>query len=317
MDRSQFLSRIPESLQGHVLPEFGLDQVTTLKIGGPAAVFCRAQTPAAAQQFQEMAKQLDMPIFILGGGSNILAADEGFPGLVMRVEIDHFARQTNLLTVGAGLPFDAMISRCLREGFCGLEFASGIPGSVGGAVMGNAGCYGHEIGEFVRGARTLSPEGVIQTRGPEDFGFQYRATDLRESGEILLEIDLELIRGDASAAGDRRQELLADRSRKHPGPLPNAGSWFRNLPPVVPGGRRRAAGQLLEEVGTKAFSEGDAHVFPKHANMIVNMGHATSGDVSRLARRMREAVQERFGIDLIQEVRYLGPGPQPETPRAE
>lgn len=303
----KILSRLPQDLKTQVLPRHELSRATTLRVGGPAEILCRVRTIDQARRFQELAHEAGMPLFVLGGGSNILADDAGFPGLVLRVETADFQPRGTLVTAGAGLGFDALIERCLAAGLTGLEFASGIPGTLGGAVMGNAGCYGHEIGEFVREARTIDAEGRILTRGPEDFGFRYRATDLRESGEILLEVVLELQAGNVAGAGDVRRAHLADRARKHPVDLPSAGSWFRNLPPPEPGARRVAAGRLLEEVGAKDFAEGDARVFERHANMIINAGRATSDQVRTLVRRMHRAVQDRFGVDLIEEVRYLGP----------
>ncbi|PID78501.1 UDP-N-acetylenolpyruvoylglucosamine reductase [bacterium DOLZORAL124_64_63] len=306
-DLDKIITKLPAELTDMVLCGHHLRRATTLQVGGPAKVFCRARTTEQARRFQEMAATAELPCFILGGGSNILADDAGFPGLILRVETDVFQSRGTILTVGAGLEFDALIQRSLQAGLTGLEFASGIPGTVGGAVMGNAGCYGYEIGEFIREAVTLGPDGRLRRRGADEFGFRYRATDLRESGEILLEVVLELEAGDLSTAAAVRQEHLADRARKHPGRLPSAGSWFRNLPPPAPGARRVAAGHLLEQVGAKDFAEGDARVFPKHANMIINTGRATSAQVLRLARRMKRAVRERFDVDLIQEVRYLDP----------
>lgn len=202
--------------------------------------------------------------------------------------------------------FDDLIISCLDHGLTGLEFASGIPGTLGGALVGNAGCYGHEIGNFLVEALVLRRDGTLAHLGPEDFAFDYRTTKLRESGDVVLEVTLKLNKGDTHAAGESRQEKLLDRQSKHPVNIPSAGSWFRNLPPASPGGRRQAAGELLEKAGAKSMQEGDAHVFPGHANMIVNMGKATSADIQTLAGRMSKAVWEKFKVRLEAEVRYLG-----------
>jgi len=294
-----------------------LRERTTLQIGGPASLLCEAQNTEQALRFQEIANQHDLPFFILGGGSNLLADDEGFAGMVLRVATDDFTTSGNTLIAGAGLDFDQLIQRSLEAGLTGLEFASGIPGTLGGAIMGNAGCYGHEIGEFLVEAVTLSPDGLIIRRGPEDFGFAYRATTLRESGEILLQATLDLQFGNLEDAFSTRNNKIADRRLKHPYNLPSAGSWFRNLPAPAPGQHRVAAGSLLEKVGAKEMSEGDAVVFPGHANMIVNTGQATSEQVKTLARRMRDAVAEKFQVELVQEVRHLEvPHTQPPTSTA-
>lgn len=307
IDTIKILSGLPDELKTLVLQEQSLKQRTTLQIGGPAALLCEVQNTEHAQRFQEIAFKNNLPFFVLGGGSNILASDEGFPGLVMHVATRDFIPRGNTLVVGAGLDFDEVISRSLASGLSGLEFASGIPGTLGGAIMGNAGCYGHEIGEFMLEAITLAPDGTIKRRGPEGFGFRYRATSLRESGEILLQATLQLSSGGIEAAQAIREEKIADRHSKHPHNLPSAGSWFRNLPPSAPGQRRTAAGALLEKAGSKTMHEGDARVFEGHANMIVNTGQASSRQVQKLARRMKDAVWDKFQVKLVQEVRHLGP----------
>jgi len=305
IDIRKILSGLPDDARTLVHQEQLLRQRTTLRIGGPAALLCEAQNTEQAQRFQEIARQNDLPFFILGGGSNILAADAGFPGLVLHVATSDFSTSGDILTAGAGLDFDEVISRSLASGLSGLEFASGIPGTLGGAIMGNAGCYGHEIGDFLVEALTLAPDGTIRQRGPEDFGFRYRETALRESGEILLQATLKLTAGGVEKALAVRNEKITDRQNKHPLNLPSAGSWFRNLPPAAPGQRRTAAGSLLEQVGAKEMSEGDARVFEGHANMIINTGHASCRQVKKLAGRMKEAVWKKFQVELIQEVRHL------------
>ena len=206
---------------------------------------------------------------------------------------------------GAGWDLDALVNATLDAGLTGLEFASGIPGTVGGAVVGNAGCYGHEIGDLVREATVLHEDGRIVRLDAGDFAFAYRTSALKERGDVVLELELELARGDVAAARATRQAHLADRRHKHPWDLPCAGSYFQNLPPSAPGERRRAAGQLLEAAGAKAMREGDAAVFARHANIIVNHGQARAADVLRLAGRMKDAVRERFGEELREEVRHL------------
>ncbi len=306
-DTTKILSALPGDLKNLVHPDHPLRLQTSLKIGGPAALLCEVQNPEHCLRFQEIAYQQQWPLFVLGGGSNILAADEGFPGLVLHLATKGFQHHGDTLVVGAGLDFDDLIGRSLSAGLTGLEFASGIPGTLGGAIMGNAGCYGHEISEFLVEATTLGTDGLIHQRGPEDFGFDYRSSTLRESGEILLEATLVLKKAETTEAHQVRKERIRDRQNKHPVNLPSAGSWFRNLPAPAPGERRVAAGSLLEKVGAKNMAEGDARVFAGHANMIINTGQATCRQVQQLAQRMKAAVRKKFQVDLIQEVRYLGP----------
>jgi len=282
-----------------------LSELTTFRIGGPAGLVCPVKNVDDALRFLDLSHRRGAPWTCLGGGSNILADDDGYAGLVLLVKTEALSLRGRVVRVGAGWDVDTLIESTLRDGLTGLEFASGIPGTVGGAVVGNAGCYGHEISELLREATVLRPDGAIETIGAEDFAFAYRTSALKERADVVLDVTLELARGDVGAAAAERAEHLADRRRKHPWDLPCAGSYFKNLPPAAPGERRRAAGQLLEAVGAKAMREGDAAVFEKHANIIVNSGQARSSDVLRLAERMKAAVREQFGEALEEEVRHL------------
>ncbi len=306
-DARKLMESLPLDLQSQVRQSVPLNSLTTLRVGGPAALLCRVGNPEQAIRFQALALERQIPFFILGGGSNVLADDRGFRGLILHISTENLDQKGDTVRAGAGVSFDGLIEHTLDLGLTGLEFASGIPGTLGGALVGNAGCYGHEIGEFLVEALLLRPDGRLETVGPREFGFRYRETDLRETGTIVLEAVLKLQRGDVDQAVSLRREKILDRQTKHPLDVPSAGSWFRNLEAAEPGGRRRAAGVLLEQAGAKDMSEGDARVFDKHANMIVNTGRATSDDVLKLAARMKSAVREKFGVQLVEEVRYLEP----------
>lgn len=282
-----------------------LADLTTFRIGGPAGLVCPVENALDAQRFLDDAQRLQIPWTCLGGGSNILGDDAGYAGLILLIQSRDLAVHGDRITAGAGWGFDDLIEETLARRLTGLEFASGIPGTAGGALVGNAGCYGHEIGDLFESATVLRPDGSLVTLGPDDFAFAYRTTALKERGDIVLDITLQLHRGDLDAAVQIRDDHLADRRRKHPWDLPCAGSYFKNLPPEAPGGRRRAAGLLLEQIGAKEMREGDAAVFAKHANIIVNHGQARACDVLRLAARMKSAVQEEFGTELEEEVRHL------------
>jgi len=305
----RLIDLVPAELRALVRADVPLCELTTLRVGGPAALLCPVRNADDARRFQELAHHHGLDHTVLGGGSNILAADAGYGGLILRVATTDFRVAGDRVTAGCGLDFDDLITRTLAAGLTGLEFASGIPGSLGGALVGNAGCYGHEIGELLEEALVLTPAGNLERLGPEAFGFRYRGTDLRATGHLVLEARLRLGRSDLHAAGKMRDLHLADRLAKHPVDQPSAGSWFRNLPPPAPGERRRAAGALLEQVGAKEMREGGAAVFPGHANIIVNTGGATAVQITRLARRMQEAVRTRFAVELVEEVRRLGDDP--------
>lgn len=282
-----------------------LADLTTFRIGGPALGLCRIRNIDEALRFQEISRREGIPTVSLGGGSNILADDRGFAGIVARMEYSDISFNGEVVKVGAGMGFDDLIGRTLEAGLCGLEFASGIPGSIGGAVVGNAGCFGHEIGEFLIEALVLETEGQLKTVGPEDLHFSYRHSGLSGSDTLLLEATFKLKHGNLQTAQTCREENLALRRAKHPVDQPTAGSYFKNLPPLESGGRRQAAGQLLEEAGAIGLRVGDAAVFEKHANIIVNKGRAGSADVLDLALEMKRRVLEKFGIELEAEVRHL------------
>ncbi len=196
---------------GSVVPCAPLSALTTLRIGGPAGLVCRVHNVDQAREFQAFAARHDLACERLGGGSNVLADDAGFPGLILKVETHDFERRGDTVRAGAGLPFDHLIATTLREGLVGLEFASGIPGTLGGAVVGNAGCYGHEIGEFVLEATVLRPDGRVVVVGPDAFGFAYRDSALKSTRAVVLDVRPPAGR---SLAGSRRRQGHARRRRR-------------------------------------------------------------------------------------------------------
>ncbi len=303
---TEFIERLKAGFGDKISLGAHLSRWTTFRIGGPALALCRMHTPDDARRFLDNAREYEIPAVFLGGGSNVLADDTGFHGLVLQTAMSNLIVRGDALTVGAGLDFDALVTASLEAGLTGLEFASGIPGSVGGALVGNAGCYGHEISEFLVEATVLRADGTVETIGADDFEFTYRHSVFKTREDLVLEAVFKLTSGDTSAAGETRARIMAERQRKHPVDLPCAGSYFKNLPPESPGEKRRAAGSLLDRAGALAMREGDAGVFERHANIIVNLGAATSRDVLGLAERMKTAVADRFGVDLTAEVRHLG-----------
>jgi UDP-N-acetylmuramate dehydrogenase len=289
-----------------------LSRLTTLRIGGPARIVAQVQNIETARRFLDFCHAVDGPWRCLGGGSNILADDRGYAGMIMLVRTRQFTMQGDAVRVGSGWKVDDLVLETLKNGLTGLEFAGGLPGTIGGAVVGNAGCYGREIGSLMIEATVLRRDGRLVTLGPEDFAFGYRTSSLKNGGDVVLEVVLALSRGDTARAARIRDAHLADRRRKHPWDQPSAGSYFKNLPPSEPGERRQAAGALLEAAGAKQMREGGAAVFPGHANIIINAGGATSRDVLLLADRMRTAVQRMFDVDLEPEVVHLtGPEADP------
>lgn len=295
------------------MPTF-LRDFTSFRLGGPVAAFCAASSPAEAAEALRSWRAERMPFRILGSGTNILASDAGLPGeAVLRFAgADAFplARDGDLWTFSAAAKLDDVARFAVENAFAGMTELSGIPGTLGGAAAGNAGAYGVSLGDLVAGAEVLESDGALRKVGADAFAYDYRKSAFQDGTRLLAAVVLRL-RPSPDGKGERarREEILAERAGKHPR-LPfarTAGSFFRNLPPETPGGRRRAAGALLEAAGAKSMRVGGAAVFEKHANILVaDRADATAEDVARLAEKLRQAVKEKFSVTLAAEVRYWG-----------
>lgn len=299
---------------------------TTFRIGGPADFFYVARRPERLVAALRAGHELALPVFLLGGGSNLLVSDDGFRGLVVRNACEQVEFEGTVAHVGCGADFLGFIERCRDRSLAGLEFAAGIPGTIGGALYGNAGCYGRDIGSHVIDCTHATPDGAtIETRPAAWYEFGYRDSRLKRDPRVLLSCRLQLAPGDRDAIQREMEEKLEIRRVKHPAwrTEPTAGSYFKNLPPDwqmpgakhSPGTRRVAAGQLLEECGCRGLRVGDAVVFARHANIVVNAGQASAADVLALAEEMKSRVRERFGVALEEEVMFLGARPVLPTSR--
>jgi len=294
---------------------------TTFRVGGPADWFFAARRADQLARALATARELGLPCFLLGGGSNLLVSDEGFRGLVVRNAIDDVAFDGTTAQVGCGADYLTFIQRCRDESLAGLAYAAGIPGSVGGAIYGNAGCYGQDIGSRVVECSVCTLEGDrVETLPASWFQFAYRDSRLKREPRALLSCVLQLERGDRESIAAEIEEKLEIRRVKHPQwrMEPTAGSYFKNLPPgfqapglpLSPGTQRVPAGVLLDACGCRGLRVGDAMVFARHANILVNTGRATAHDVLTLAETMKARVRARFGVELEEEVMFLGPKPE-------
>ena len=320
-------SRLRQALGSRLLTGEPLRHHTTLRIGGPADYYFAARTPDELVAALRGAHELGVPVFLLGGGSNLLVSDAGFRGLVLRNAIETLEFDGVTAQVGCGLDFLELIYACRDRKLAGLEFAAGIPGSVGGALYGNAGCYGQDIGHFTIECQMTSLDGArVETRPAAWCEFGYRDARLKRDPRVLLTALLRFGPGDPAAIQAVIGEKLEIRRVKHPQWRiePTAGSYFKNLPPDwqlpgvahSPGTRRVPAGQLLDQCDCRGLRIGDAMVFARHANIIVNAGHATAAEVLALAAEMKRRVRERFGVTLAEEVMFLGEhlgDPRPEA----
>ena len=243
----------------------------------------------------------------------LLVSDDGFDGLVVktafdRIEIDPDRCEAR---VGAGVPTSRLVERLIDLGLGGLEFAAGLPGTVGGALAGNAGCFGRSLSDALTRATVIDRDGsVMEISDPEWFGFDYRESRLLKREGTLTEAVFNLERQPPETLLAEAEKCLAMRAERHPPPgTKTAGSYFKNLPPANPGEQRRSAGGLLDRVGAKNLSVGDAAVFERHANIVINRGNAKAEQVLALADEMARRVLERFDVELFPEVRFVGKRP--------
>ena len=313
-------ARLRAAAAGALLTDEPLRHHTTFRIGGPADWFVAATTPEVLVATLRAAHDCGVPVFLLGGGSNLLVSDEGFRGLVVRNAIADVQFDAAAVLAGGGTDYLELIRACRDRGLAGLAYAAGIPGSVGGAVYGNAGCYGQDVGSRVVECTVATLDGArVETLPAAWFEFAYRDSRLKREPRALLSVLLRLEPGDPAAIQREMDEKLEIRRVKHPQwrEEPTAGSYFKNLPPGFqvpglphsPGTQRIPAGALLDACDCRGLRVGDAAVFAKHANILVNAGHATARDMLELAETLKARVRERFGVELEEEVMFLGPKP--------
>ena len=274
---------------------------TTFRIGGPADYFVELESIDEVKVAVRICQEENLPWFVLGRGSNLLVSDQGYRGVILsiykgfqKVEIDG-----EILTVQAGTLLTTLSGKALDASLAGMEFASGIPGTVGGAVVMNAGAYGGEMKDIVRQVTVLDQEGIVRTLTGEEMQFGYRTSLAKKKGYIVLETVLELQHGQKEEIRERMQGLKAKRIAKQPLEYPSAGSTFKRPEGYF-------AGKLIMDAGLRGAHVGDAQVSEKHCGFVVNTGHATAADVRELMRQIQEKVQEQFGVRLEPEVRFLG-----------
>jgi UDP-N-acetylmuramate dehydrogenase len=300
----------PDNLVAHrsslIVENEPLAPHTSWRIGGPARFYATPRTPDELRHTLGWAQERGLPVFVLGGGSNLLARDAGFSGLVLRYrdtswQIDERG-DAGLLRVGAGAPMAGTARRVAGLGWAGLEWAEGLPGTIGGAVYGNAGCYGGDIASVLERA-TLLVDGEVQTWGAERMEYGYRTSVLkrddraRAADRIVLAAELRLARGDRDELAATMARIAAERRSKTPWGR-SCGSVFKNPP-------GNSAGRLIEAAGLKGATSGGAQISERHANYIVNTGGATSDDILRLIELTRNEVLRQFGVELELEVVVL------------
>lgn len=277
-----------------------LSGYTTLRVGGEADYFAEPQTEDEIILLLRTAKSAGVPVLVLGNGSNLLVRDGGFPGLAVHLGKNYGAVQCSgcLLTAEAGALLSTLAKTALEHGLTGLEFAHGIPGSVGGGVYMNAGAYGGEMKQVAARVRVWDGEGIRELAG-EEMDFSYRHSAAMEHGWLILSASFLLTNGNRDEIESTMRDLSARRREKQPLEYPSAGSFFKR-----PEGH--FAGQLIQQSGLKGLTVGGAQVSEKHAGFLINRGGATAGDFLTLMEQVQRRVQRDSGVWLENEVRIIG-----------
>lgn len=308
---SDFGERLEARLgAGRVRRGVPLRDYTTFRTGGPAEWFVETRSSDEMLMVLEAARQAGMPVTLLGGGSNVLVSDQGVRGVVVRPRGGDIRRiDETHVRADAAVTMNGLVRWTITQGLAGVEAWAGTPGTVGGAVYGNAHYGGQLISELITSVQLVTREGVVRDVPAAEMAFGYDASRLQRSGEILLTADFTVSPGDPEQLRSVARQSLAYRKRTQPLAIPSAGCIFQNPMPgtdVLPAGMPWSAGALVDRAGMKGATVGGARVSPVHANFIVNERGATAADIRRLIERCREAVRRSYGVDLREEIVYLG-----------
>jgi len=283
---------------------------TTFHVGGPAEWLIETRSSDEIVVVLRIAHDARVPVTLLGGGSNVLVSDRGVKGVVVRARGGDVARVADdRIRADAGVTINGLVRWTINHGVAGLEAWAGTPGTVGGAIYGNAHFAGRLIGDLVDGVRLATRDGVVQDMPAEAMAFGYDRSRLQSSGEILLSAVFRVSSGDPADLRATARTSLAFRKRTQPLDTPSAGCIFQNPErgrDVVPDGIPWSAGALVDRAGLKGAASGAARVSPTHGNFIVNEGAATAAEIRQLIDRCRGAVRDRFGVDLREEIVYIG-----------
>lgn len=280
---------------------------TTFRVGGPARYFVSPAGEEALAAVLRLCRKEGMPYYILGNGSNLLVSDQGYDGVMilmgdgfLKLEKKLFSDRDDVIyTVGAGLLLSRIAKEALEDSLTGFEFAAGIPGTLGGAVVMNAGAYGGEMKDIIRSVRVMDPQGNLLELDASQMDFAYRHSCVLEKHYIVLSAELELRRGDKAQIQAQMEDLAARRREKQPLEYPSAGSTFKR-----PAGY--FAGKLIQDAGLRGYQVGGAQVSEKHCGFVINKENATATDVVNLIHDVQRIVYEKFQVQLDTEVKFLG-----------
>ena len=283
-----------------VLENEPLSEHTTFEIGGPAALYVMPDDPAEVAEVLDLCREAGVKSFILGAGSDLLVADEGYDGVIVALAEDLLAvtADDDELTCQAGVPIAEASEMACELGLSGLEFACGIPGSVGGACFMNAGAYGGCMADALKSVRVLYPDGSVRELDVDELELGYRTSRIATEGLVVLSATFALRRGDPDGIRTTMDDLTRKREEKQPLELPSAGSTFKRPEGYF-------AGKLIMDAGLMGYQVGGAAVSTKHAGFVVNLGGATAADVRAVIAHVQDEVERQFGVRLEPEVRFL------------
>ncbi len=293
----EILAIQPENVKRNAL----LSQYTTFKIGGPADLLIEPAGEDVFARLVKVCRKQNVPFLLIGAGSNLLVSDAGIDGVVFRLAegFDNVTVSGTEIEAGAAVSLAKLAKCAQRAALSGLEFASGIPGCLGGAVFMNAGAYGGEMKDIITETRFLDEDGSVKTVKGAEHNFAYRRSVFSSGGMFILSSKMRLAPKNADEISETMRDLNARRKEKQPLDKPSAGSTFKRPEGYF-------AAKLIEDAGLKGVSVGGASVSEKHAGFIVNNGGATCGDVVRLIEKVQETVFEKFGVSLEPEVKIIG-----------
>ena len=306
---AEFETALREAFGTRVHAQVPLAPLTTFRVGGPAEWLIETRSSEDIVAAVKLADQAGIAVTMLGGGSNILIADGGVRGLVIRPRGGAIVLVDGRVRADAAVTINGLVRWTISHACAGLEAWAGTPGTVGGAIFGNAHFGGRLIGDLVESVRLASPGGGISDVPSAEMAFGYDRSRLQSSGEILLSAEFRVSRGDPAALRATARQSLAYRKRTQPLDTPSAGCIFQNPEKgrdAVPDGIPWSAGALVDRAGLKGHAVGGARVSPAHGNFIVNEGMATARDIRLLIDHCRAAVRDRFGVELREEIVCIG-----------
>ena len=285
----------------HILKQEPMSAHTSFQTGGPAELFVSPTSEKEVQAALSLAKEEEIPFFVMGNGSNLLVSDEGFRGMILQIgkNMQQITVEGTELHVQAGALLSRIAKAALEHGLTGFEFAGGIPGSLGGAVAMNAGAYGGEMKDVLTEVTVLTPEGESCTLRAEEMELSYRHSCVFDRQYVVLSARIRLQQGDREQIKARMDVLSQARREKQPLEYPSAGSTFKRPEGYF-------AGKLIQDTGLKGYTVGGAQVSEKHSGFVINRGGAESCEILFLIRQVQKKVQKKFGVFLETEVRLIG-----------